>query len=76
MSDEFLTQFREVPRTEFADALYTRISQQQHFAQTMLKKITCSKSVIVFIFRPCLCCCVEALEKAGEIWCGLRKHKR
>ncbi|HEX2993553.1 MAG TPA: hypothetical protein VHP14_01945 [Anaerolineales bacterium] len=80
MNDEFLTQFREVPRAEFANALYERISReaQPHVSWTLAKKLTFRNAIIVFAFLFFIAACVYAVSaqrwnKVGGIWVDVQK---
>jgi hypothetical protein len=79
MNDEFLTQFLEAPRPEFADALYERISQgpQPRFPQTMLNRLTFRNAVVAFLFMLLVAACVYAVvekrwHKVGGMWVGVQ----
>src|SRR4030095_155627 len=81
MNDEFLIQFREVPRVEFADALYKRISQQSQpgFAFTIWNKLTLRNAgaLLVLIVVVAACAYYAATQtpyhKVGEIWLTVQK---
>ena len=83
MNDEFMHQYYEMPRTEFADALYERISQQSQprFAQTLVKKLTFRNAAIAFAFLFFVAACVyvateKRWDKIGDIWVHVaRTHK-
>jgi hypothetical protein len=81
MNDEFLTQFFEAPRAEFADALYERISQQPQprFPGTIAIKLTFRNAAVAFIFMLLVAACVYAVveekswDKVGGIHVKLQR---
>jgi hypothetical protein len=83
MSDEFLKHFYEMPRSEFADALYERISQQPQlrFSRSMMPKLTFRNAVIAFVLLSFVAACVYVATekrwiKIGDIWVHVaRTHK-
>lgn len=76
MNDEFLTQFFEAPRAEFADALYEHISQQP---QTRAIKLTFRNAAVAFIFMLLVAACVyyavteKRWNKVGDIWVQVQR---
>lgn len=79
MNDEFLTQFLEEPRAEFADTLYERISQQSQarFPQPRATKLTFRNAVVAFIFMLLVAACVYVVvekrwNKVGGMWVGVQ----
>lgn len=75
MNDEFLTQLREAPRAEFAEALYERISRQSqpHFSWKVVNKLTFRNAGATFILMLLVAACVYAVaekgwNKVGDIW--------
>jgi len=80
MNDEFLTQFHEVPRAEFADALYERISQQpqSRLARVMANKLTFRNVAAFFAIMFLVAACVYAVvekrwNKVGGIWVDVQR---
>jgi hypothetical protein len=83
MNDEFLTQLRETPRAEFADALYKRISQQPQprFSWKMLNKLTLRNAGAMFVFMLLVAACVYAVvekrwNQVGEIWVDVQSNPK
>jgi hypothetical protein len=75
MNDEFLTKIHKIPRAEFADALYERISQQSQprLTQIVATKLTLRNSAIVFALLLLVAACVYAVTdrgwyKVGGFW--------
>jgi len=75
MNDEFMTQLREAPRAEFADALYERISRQPQpgFPQTIATEQTFRNAAVAFMLILLVAACVYAViekrwNKVGDIW--------
>lgn len=83
MNDEFMSQLREEPRREFADALYERLSKQPKpiFAQLMVKNLTWRNAIVAFTLLFLIAACVYAVtekrwNKVGDIWVQVeRTHK-
>lgn len=80
MNDEFLTKYHKTPRTEFADALYERISRQSQsiFTQTLRQRLTLRNSVIMIVLLFVVAACVYAVvekpwNKVGGIWINVQK---
>lgn len=80
MNDEYLNQFYEVPRPEYADALYERISQQPEprFAQSIMKKLTLRNAGLTFAILFFVAACVYAViergwRKVGGIWINVQQ---
>lgn len=80
MNDEFLTQFREAPRAEFADALYERISRgsPSHFAGRLRSKLTFRNTAAAFVFMLLIAACVYAVvekrwDKVGIIYVDVQR---
>jgi len=80
MNDEFLNQFLEAPRAEFADTLYERISRQPQprFPQTMMKNLTFRNAAVAFVLLFLVAACVYAVSekrwnKVGGIWVDVQK---
>jgi hypothetical protein len=80
MNDEFLTQFLEEPRPEFAEALYERISRQPqpYFARMMGQRLTLRNAALVFAFLFLVAACVYAVtdrgwHKVGGIWVDVER---
>ena len=74
MNDEFMHQFYEIPRMEFADALYERISRQPQprFPQTIATKLTFRNAAVAFMLMLLVAACVYAVvekrwDKVGVI---------
>jgi hypothetical protein len=74
MNDEFMHQFYESPRPEFADVLYERISQQSQprFPQTIATKLTFRNAAVAFMLMLLVAACVYAVvekrwDKVGVI---------
>jgi hypothetical protein len=82
MKDEFLTQFLEAPRAEFADALYERISQQPQprFPGTRAIKLTFRNAAVVFMVMLLVAACVYAVveekrpDKVGVIYVDVQRR--
>lgn len=82
MNDEFLTQFFEAPRAEFADALYERISQQpqSRFPGTRAIKLTFRNAAVAFMFMLLVAACVYAVveekrwNKVGVIYVDVQRE--
>ncbi len=79
MNDEFLTQFREAPRAEFANALYERISQQPqpHFSWKIVNKLTLRNAAAMLVLMLLVAACVYAVvekrwNKVGDIWVNVQ----
>ena len=75
MNDEFLNQFRETPRAEFAETLYQRVSRQTkpHLAQKIARKLISRNFIIAFallllIALPVYAAVEARWNKVGEIW--------
>ena len=80
MNDEFLNQFYEVPRDEFANALYKRISQDPptRVDRPLWKYLTFRNSIVVFVLLFFIAACVYVVsekrwDKIGSIWVELQK---
>jgi hypothetical protein len=80
MNDEFMTQLREAPRREFAEALYERISQQPrpNFALALGQKLTLRYSVLMIVLLVVVAACVYAVmekrwNKIGDIWVDVQR---
>jgi len=80
MNDEFLNQFLEAPRAEFADTLYKRISRQPQprFAETMIKNLTFRNAAVAFALLFFVAACVYIVSekrwnKEGGIWVDVQK---
>lgn len=80
MNDEFMIQFLEKPRPEFAEALYERISQQpqSYFARLMGQRLTLRNAAIVFALLFLAAACVYAVtdrgwRKVGGIWVDVER---
>lgn len=80
MNDEFMTQLYEVPRSEFADALYERLSQQPKLisAQMMVKNLTLRNAIVAFALLFLIAACVYAVaekrwNRVGDIWVDVQK---
>jgi hypothetical protein len=83
MNEELLIQFRKTPRTEFADALYKRISRksQPHFPWKMVNKLTFRNAGVMFILLFLVAACVYAVvekrwNKIGEIWVNVQNDPK
>ncbi len=83
MNDEFLTQFYEAPRAEFAEALYQRIEQQpqSYFARVMRQRLTLRNAAIVFALVFLAAACVYAVtdrgwRKVGGIWVDVERTQK
>jgi hypothetical protein len=84
MSDEFFTQFREEPRTEFARALYKRISipPQLRFYISTLGKLTFRNVATGLALMFFIAACAYAVtysspyHKIGDIWLTVQKTQR
>jgi hypothetical protein len=80
MNDEFMSQLREVPRTEFAGALYERISQQPQprFPQTIATKLTFRNAAVAFMLMLLVAACVYAVvekrwDKVSVIYVAVQR---
>src|SRR5574341_42461 len=80
MNDEFMTQLRETPRAEFADALYERISQRpiSRFPQILVRKPNLRSSILIFALLFIIAACVYVVSekrwnKVGGIWVDVQK---
>jgi len=83
MNDDFLTQFREVPRAEFAEALYERISQQSQprFRWKIVNKLTLRNAAAMLVLMLLVAACVYAVvekrwNKVGEIWVNVQNDPK
>jgi hypothetical protein len=83
MNDEFLLRYRRTPRTEFADALYQRISSQPQprLAIPVLNRLTFRNVVMGFALMLFVAACVYAVtekrwNKVGEIWVDVQKSPK
>jgi hypothetical protein len=83
MNDEFMHQYYEQPRPDFADTLYERISREARprFSWPMMPKLTFRNAVIAFVFLSFVAACVYVATenrwiKVGGIWVHVvRTHK-
>lgn len=81
MNDEFLTQYRKVPRAEFAVALYQRISHQPQprFTFRVLNRLTLRNAgaLLALLLFVAACTYVAATQtpyrKVGNIWLTVQK---
>jgi len=79
MNDEFLSEFLEEPRPEFAEALYERISRQPQPRLPFLgQRLTLRNAAIVFTLLFLVAACVYAVtekrwNKVGGIWVDVQK---
>jgi hypothetical protein len=75
MKDEFLNQFYEVPRDEFASALYKRLSQDPptRVDRPLWRYLTFRNSIVAFVLLFFIAACVYAFvdrgwRQVGGIW--------
>ncbi len=77
MKDDFLAQFREQPRRDFANTLYGRISQPK--PSRLAGKLTFRNAVLALIVLVLIVACVRAVTaprwvKIGDIWVDVQRH--
>jgi len=83
MDDEFLIQFCEAPRAEFATALYEHISQspRSQLAWITAGKLTFRNVAVAFVIMCLIAACVYAVtekrwDQIGDVWVKVgRTHK-
>lgn len=83
MNDEFLLRFRRMPRPEFADALYKRISQkpQPRFIIPLLQKLTFRNATAMVAFMLLVAACASYIfyerpyRLVGGIWLTVQNEK-
>jgi len=81
MNDEFLSEFLEAPRPEFAEALYERISRQPQPRRPFFmlgQRLTLRNAAIAFTLLFLVAACVYAVtekrwNKVGGIWVDVQK---
>lgn len=80
MNDEFMHEFYEAPRAEFADALYERISQQPQprFPQTIATKLTFRNAAVALMLMFLVAACVYVVvekrwDKVGVIHVAVQR---
>src|SRR3990172_9021531 len=80
MNDEFLSEFLEEPRPEFAEALYERISRQPEpsLPFRLGQRLTLRNAAIVFMLLFLVAACVYAVtekrwNKVGNIWVHVQR---
>jgi len=84
MNDEFLTQFREAPRAEFAEALYERISRQPQprFSIPLLNNLTFRNvgTMVALVLLVAACAYIfyeNPNRQVGGIWLTVQNsHSR
>jgi hypothetical protein len=76
MNDEFLTKLHRIPRAEFADSLYKRISKPETPAspRSFASRLTLRNVIFAVLFLVSVAACLRAVtqlwhrEKIGDIW--------